>query len=87
MYLDCSVIELQVMMRSDSLILESWLKRTTKAKSLSQNCMGLDSTTEQSENLLGCTNIPLIRIYNTALSRQGIEKLRQLLPQSIVEEY
>ena len=36
--------------------------------------------------LAGCNGIPIIKICNTGLSRLGIERLRALLPNSIVEE-
>lgn len=38
------------------------------------------------EKLAQCRDIPVIRIYDTALTRQGIEKLRQLLPETIIDE-
>ena len=36
--------------------------------------------------LAKCNGIPKIKLCNTGLSRHGIEKLRELLPNSIVEE-
>ena len=36
--------------------------------------------------LAGCNGIPIIKICNTGLSRLGIERLRALLPNTIVEE-
>jgi hypothetical protein len=35
--------------------------------------------------LAECRDIPLIKLYNTGFTPQGIERLRKLLPQSTIE--
>lgn len=42
-----------------------------------------DKTVEQLADL---KEIPQIRLYKTALSQQGVERLRRLLPQSRIDE-
>jgi hypothetical protein len=36
--------------------------------------------------LAGLRDIPQIKLYNTALTRQGVERLRKMLPGSNIEE-
>lgn len=38
------------------------------------------------EKLVGLKDIPQIKLYNTALTRQGVDRLRKMLPQSSIEE-
>lgn len=38
------------------------------------------------EKLAGLKDIPQIKLYKTALTRQGVDRLRKLLPQSSIEE-
>jgi hypothetical protein len=38
------------------------------------------------EKLAGLKDIPQIKLYNTALTRQGVDRLRRMLPQSSIEE-
>ncbi|AMV31252.1 hypothetical protein VN12_03975 [Pirellula sp. SH-Sr6A] len=38
------------------------------------------------DKLAGLKDIPQIKLYNTALTRQGVERLRKMLPQSSIEE-
>ena len=35
--------------------------------------------------LAACRDIPLIKLYNTGFTPQGIDRLRELLPQSTIE--
>ena len=38
------------------------------------------------EKLAKCKDILIIKLCNTGLTKQGINKLRELLPQTVVEE-
>jgi|GEM_PF-3011428 hypothetical protein len=38
------------------------------------------------EKLAGLKDIPQIQLYNTALTRQGIDRLRKMLPNTNIEE-
>jgi len=38
------------------------------------------------EKLAGLKDIPLIKLYSTALTRQGVDRLRKMLPQARIEE-
>ena len=38
------------------------------------------------QKLANCKDVPTIKLFNTGFTRQGIERLRSLLPQSVIEE-
>lgn len=38
------------------------------------------------EKLADLKDIPQIKLYNTALTRQGVDRLRKMLPQSSIED-
>lgn len=38
------------------------------------------------EKLVGLKDIPQIKLYNTSLTRQGVDRLRKMLPHSSIEE-
>lgn len=37
------------------------------------------------QKLANCKDIPIIKLFNTGLTSQGIEKLRELLPQTSIQ--